>query len=291
MNELRRATIEEDEARFFAYINIPYPYNRPESEWAEAEEEKILCLADPHEPYGNKMVYKECHDLHKDASTLIVPGDLGDYYSKSRFRKNREQLFSDELRACFLLMEWMATHWKNVFIMLGNHDNRPEKKIQDVFEGNTDLLILTEVNLLKRLASYFDNVRVVGHDIPNAGINLTHIYQHGDIVFTHGEVSRTKKEATLEYVSNKVRLWSKAWGLKPYSVIAQAHNHHAMKTIWGPEAWFMLPCATNAYSIGMEYIFNAKMIGSPPDIGYTIFYQNGGITDVNRSNNFLISYC
>ena len=82
--------------------------------------------------------------------------------------------------------------------MIGNHDNRPEKTIGALFEGNVDLLIMTEQNLLRRIASYFPNVQVVGTQLDSRDFILTHIYQFGDIIFTHGELSRVQKTAVAE---------------------------------------------------------------------------------------------
>jgi hypothetical protein len=173
--------------------------------------------------------------------------------------------------------------------MIGNHDNRPEKTISNLFEGNVDLLIMTEQNLLKYIASYFDNVEIVGTQLDNRDFILTHIYQFGDIVFTHGELSRVQKTATLEYISKYLYRWSEMLELKPYTFIAQAHNHTDLKTTMGRERWYSLPTACDPYSMGMEYIFGSRMVGNPPSVGYTLFYQFHGVTDYNLSNNVLVS--
>ena len=278
---------EKSQKDFLEYFNIPYPYVRPRPEWVETDPDKILSLSDPHEPYGNEKVYRIAEDNHKDAETLIVPGDLGDYYSKSRYRKSRAVSFKDEVRAVFYRMEWMATHWKYVKIMLGNHDDRPQKMIMDMFAGNEELLIMTEMNLNHRLASYFDNIEMVGTQLGNTGINLNHVYQHGDIIFTHGELSRAQKTAVLDYISTYLHRWKGTLGLKPYKVIAQAHNHSDLKTTMGGEYWFQLPTCSDPYSIGSEYIFSSRMMGRPPAVGFTIFYQHNGVTDFNASQNYV----
>jgi len=274
---------------FLEYFNIPFPYEAPKPEWGDTDSDKILVLSDLHEPYGNESVYSEALN-HKDAGTLVIPGDIGDYYSKSRFRKTKHVIFKDEVRAVFYRLEWMSRHWRSIKIMIGNHDNRPEKTIAGLFDGNADLLILTEQNLLKRLASYFENIEVVGTQIEGTGIGLTHIYQHGDIIFTHGEMSHTRKEMTLAKVSEYLYKWKRVLGLKPYTVIAQAHNHQELKTSEGTERWFMLPTASDPYSLGFEYIFSSRMYGRPPKVGYSVFYQKDGVTDYNKSHNIIIPY-
>jgi predicted phosphodiesterase len=283
--------LHAEELRFLEHFNIPTPYFRPASDWhSEADPSKILVLSDLHEPYGNVSVFAECQNRHKDAGTLIVPGDLGDYYSKSRFRRTKDVAFKDEVGAVFYRLQWMATHWKSVKVMLGNHDNRPEKQIASLFDGRTDILILTEQNLLTHLASYFDNVEVVGQQLDGTGINLTHLYQFGDIVFCHGEVSRARREATLEKLSMYLHTRRHMLNLKPYSVIAQGHNHADMRMNMGSESWFMLPTASDPFSTGFEYIWKADMRGHPPAVGYSVFHQDRGQTDYNSSHNYVLNY-
>ena len=287
----REVHIQEEEKKFFTFLGKPYPYEPPEPEFeVDFDPDKILVISDPHSPFENWKVLNAAKKNEHDAGTLIVPGDIGDYYSKSRFKKTRVISFKDEVRSVFELIEWMATNWRDVRLMIGNHDNRPEKTIGALFDGNVDLLIMTEQNLLKYIASYFHNVKIVGTQLDNRDYVLTHIYQHGDITFTHGELSRVQKTAVMEYISKQLRRWSEILNLQPIHVIAQAHNHTDLKTSMGPEDWFQLPTACDPYSPGMEYIFSSRMGGHPPVVGYSVFYQHDGVTDYNRSHNVRIKY-
>jgi predicted phosphodiesterase len=283
----KTAYLLEQDAKIFEFMGIPTPYKRPDSRWKTANPEKILSIADMHEPYGNELVYAECELKHKDADILIVPGDLGDYYSKSRFRKTKHVSFRDELRSVFYRMEWMSTHWKRVRIMIGNHDNRPEKQIADAFCDSPELLIVTEQNLLKRLATNFDNIEIVGTQI-DGGPTLTHVWQYGDIVFTHAERSMTQKSALMGGLSQQLFRWKDRLGLKPYRFICQGHNHFDLKMTMGGEVWMLLPTASNPYSIGMEYAWSTRFVGDPVVVGYSIFHQSGGETDSNNSYNVVV---
>lgn len=289
MNAKSLKHFEDQNRRIFEYMGLGWPYNRPKSQaHKKPDKSKILAVSDCHEPYSCENVFTEIGDKHHDAAILFIGGDLGDYYSKSRFRKTRHQKFSDELRSVFLRMEWFATYWQDVRILIGNHDNRPEKKVQDVFDGSdADMLLLTEQNLLKRLAINFDNVEIVGTQVNNI-INLSHIYQLGDIIFTHGEMSRAQASAILDRISQQVYKWKDVWGLKPYRVIAQAHNHRDSREMVGGEARFLMPCSCQTASIGMEYIFGPRMVGDPPKIGYNIFRQDNGETDYSTSHSYLV---
>jgi len=284
----RQEYTKADEKKLFDYIGYRYPYNRPKSQWERNTiPEKHISIADPHEPYGSIQVFTEIEKHHKDSSVVIVPGDLSDYYSKSRFLKHRHVKFADEVRSTFMRLEWLSTHFKDVYIMIGNHDNRPEKQIQRLFENNIDLQLLTEQNLLKRLASYFDNIEVVGTQL-NGDIELTHIWQFHDIVFTHAEKSMTQKSALMGTISQQLFKWQKALKLKSYKVIAQGHNHFSLKMTMGRETWFLLPSAAEPKSVGFEYVYSTRMIGDPACTGYSLFYIDNGETDINKSNNYLI---
>lgn len=285
MNEAQTLRWEEDQQRLFSFMQIPWPYVPPAHEWAEkTDPTKIVSLSDPHEPYSAWQVLEHIQNHEKDAETVIVPGDLGDYYSKSRFRKTRHQSFAEELKSVFIRLEWLSKHWKVVKVMLGNHDNRPEKHMAQITEGSVDMLIMTESNMLERLISFFPNVELVGVQLDKTDTKLSHIYQHGDILFTHGELSLKSSTGILDRVEDYLDEWSDILQLKPYRVLAQAHNHRGSKEE-GRRTRFLLPTASNPYGIGLEYIYGPRMIGKPPTIGYSVFYQKDGVTDTNRSHN------
>ena len=276
----------KNQEKLFKFMSVPHPYRRPKSShMRHTDPTKILSLSDPHEPYANRVVLDYCYYRMRTAEILICPGDLGDYYSKSRFKRTRYVSFADELRSVFKRIEWMANSWKVVKIMIGNHDNRPEKNIAKNLQGDVDTLIMTETNILELLASYFDNVEIVATQLDDTDINLTHIYQYGDIIFTHGEISLKQSSAILERVQNYLDQWSENLQLKSYSVLAQAHNHRDFNGIVGSRKCFLLPTASNPFSPGFEYIYSSRMIGSPPQVGFSTFYQERGLTDINRSLN------
>lgn len=287
VNENLAKYYEDESARFLDFLKISYPYVQPPKEWlAETNPDKALAFFDPHEPYAIEEIFRDSLK-HKDAETVIIGGDLGDFYSKSRFPKKHSVDFFDEVREIFFRMEWLSTHFKKVKIMKGNHDDRPEKKIASIFQdGEIDLHILTENNLLGKLAAYFDNVEIVGTKIQNHNYNITlsHIWQYNDIIFTHAEISRKQDSAIMEYVSQYLYLWKDKLQLKPYRIIAQGHNHRMMKEWKGGEGWLLCPCVMQDVSIGGEYIYSPRMQGSPPLRGYLVIYQKDGLTDWNKTN-------
>lgn len=277
-----------NEKEFFHFIRVKYPYNRPKSQWSKNTcKEKIVCISDPHEPFGDETIYNEILK-HKDAYTIIICGDYGDFYSKSKFRKTKYHSFQDELNKIFLRTEYLSTHFKNVIIIKGNHDDRPLKYMLDKIDGEVDLLVFMELDLLKRISNYFDNVKIAGTEL-SEDIVISHIYQHGDIVFTHAEISREQPSAIMDRISRQLHKWRNYLKIKNYNIIAQGHNHIEGKFSLGSEKYFLLPCAANIYSKGFNYIYDPRLRGHPPLTGYSIFYQDNGETDYNRSYNYIIN--
>ena len=284
-NQLER--FYDNQKKLFEFMGLDYPYRRPRTEYPETDPDKILALPDMHEPYGNEVVLKDAKENQRDASMVMVPGDVGDYYSKSRFRKTRHQTFREELRAVFLRLEWLSLNWKDVRVMLGNHDNRPEKRISALFGDDTELLIMTEQNLLGLLASYFPNIKLVGTQLDGTDTYLTHIYQHGDAIFTHGELSVTQGTGILDRVEKWLDLWAQHLKLKPFRVLFQAHNHQDLNQYRGNRKRILMPTCSDPFGVGLEYIYGSRMIGTPPAVGYTVFYQHNGVTDLNRIQNII----
>lgn len=283
---------EQSNKEFLESIGLTYPYNRPYKEWAPiTNKNKKIVYADLHEQYTDELLMRDSLQ-HKDAEIAIVAGDLSDFYSKSRFRKTHKVDYRIEVLETFKRLEWFATHYKIVKVLLGNHDNRPEKKIQELFSasGEIDLKqINTEKNLLARLAAYFDNIELVNTKVKNHvhEFELTHIYQEGDAIITHGELSLKQSSAIMDRISSYLYDWKNILNLKPYKVIMQAHNHRAYKEIVGGELRLLVPCGMETISIGSEYIYAPPMKGKPPVKGYAILYQENGETDFNQTNYFI----
>lgn len=283
MTERQRKRWEEDARELFTFMGLDWPYRRPKAAWQKANPNKILALPDPHEPCINETVMLHVWQNERDANTVVVTGDLGDYYSRSRFGKDEHMEFSKELRSVFFRLEWLATNWRDVRVMIGNHDDRPEKHTARLTGEDTATLIMTERNMLDRLAGFFDNVKVVGHQVPGTKVNVTHIYQHGDILFTHGEVSLKQDSGILTRIDDYARAWERHLDLKPWRVLAQSHNHREnRKHSSRDKLWMLLPTCSDPYGVAFKYIYKPRMVGSPPDIGYSVFYQERGVSDLNE---------
>jgi len=279
----------EQEKAFLEAFNIPFPYVPPEPKFAEKiDPRKILVLADPHEPFSLQRVYDNALANHHDAAMVVIPGDLGDYYSKSRFKKTHYVSFRDEVEAIFHRMEWLSAHWPQVKIMLGNHDNRPEKAIQSLLQVDVELLILTEARLLHHMAAYFPNIEVVQHQIVNTGCGLTFLWPYGDILFAHVQISRTQASATTEYIDHWLYDWDGVFKLPKYRLLLQAHNHQSDKRDIDGRTLMLAPTASDIYSVAMEYARGPKPMKLPPATGYTVLYHDEGRVSTNECHNIIL---
>ena len=273
--------------QFLEYMGVEYPYKPPPKQFhSSPNKNKSVIVADPHCPYETLAVRKEIEAKHKDAYWFRLAGDLWDFYTKSRFEKTKEVSFSGELRSGFFFMEWVSTHFTEAEFMIGNHDNRCEKMLLREI-ADPSLMMLTEQNLMAYMASFFDNINIVGQEIGGSKV-LRHIWQCGDVIFTHAEISNRQESSLLNKISQYLHEWKDVLKLKPYRVIMQAHNHVADNLPRGTEHWYSLPTASDPYGIGMEYIFSSRLMGKPPQVGYTIMYQTDGITDCNETRHYLV---
>jgi len=96
---------------------------------------KILCVGDPHLPYGRKWYRRFCQDIYKkyDCNKVIIMGDLVDMHSISFHPKHPDlpnpsqeyQLAAAEVK------KWHRAFPK-ALVCIGNHDARPVRLAQSV---------------------------------------------------------------------------------------------------------------------------------------------------------------
>lgn len=276
---------------FLEYIKIPFPYVPPKKNFSKnVNLQKLICVSDPHDPYGDERVWKDLLEKHHDAPHIHINGDLSDFYSKSHFVMFSHENFNDELYAIFRRMEWLSTHFRRVTLILGNHDNRTEKKIASLI--TSDLLPLIETNLIKYMAAFFDNIDVVGERVVDERtreqVDIGFIWQYKDIVFTHIERSMKQSSSLAEQIVSALLSWGNTFKLKPFRVVIQAHNHRAMKETTGGITVILAPMAARLTGKGLHYALQPSLRGKPPQTGYTIIYMKDNKTDINETNNYLL---
>jgi predicted phosphodiesterase len=255
---------------------------------SKARQKKILVLSDPHVPYHDKEALQAA--LAVPADTVILSGDGPDNYSFSRYEKTR-QLFSplEELREFQAFLTTLSERYPEVIVMQGNHDARFVKYL--VRRGITpDVLEYFNAvapgftTPVERMTIGLENVKVVP-PIKLDYADFAHIYQHGDIVFSHAEKFSVLANKAAADVAKWVKSFAVPAGIvkEPVRVIAHAHTHMAGKT-WSD-------FGIVAYELGTlsaipDYAADPKLRGATrlPVLGYTEFYQTDGVTDINKSN-------
>jgi len=112
------------------------PYLLPESYEIKREpfilpkaNKNILVISDLHIPYHNIEAITLALNYGKNAQvdTIIINGDLLDFYMLSRFHKDpRKRKVNQELEAARQFLQILRFHFKtaNIYFLLGNHDVR-----------------------------------------------------------------------------------------------------------------------------------------------------------------------
>lgn len=115
---------------------VKNPYLLPESYEIKREpfiipkaNKNILVISDLHIPYHNIEAITLALNYGKSAQvdTIIINGDLLDFYQLSRFHKDpRKRKASEELEAARQFLQILRFHFKaaNIYFLLGNHDVR-----------------------------------------------------------------------------------------------------------------------------------------------------------------------
>jgi predicted phosphodiesterase len=116
--------------------SIKNPYLLPESYEIKREpfiipkaNKNILVISDLHIPYHNIEAITLALNYGKNAQvdTIIINGDLLDFYQLSRFHKDpRKRRVNQELEAARQFLQILRFHFKtaNIYFLLGNHDVR-----------------------------------------------------------------------------------------------------------------------------------------------------------------------
>lgn len=83
--------------------------------------------------------------------------------------------------------------------------------------------------------------------------------------------------------------WAKAMNLGEYDGIIQAHNHTSCKIKSGNNRFlFQIPCLIDIDSPAFNYVFNGKIQGHPPALGYILLYENETETAFDLLNSHVI---
>lgn len=109
--------IPEGDSEFLAPLHIDGP-------------RKVLIMGDLHIGYHDKRAIETAieHGLKAGCNTLVLNGDIGDFYGASRFEKDPEARdLSQEIEILEQFLDAMKPLFKHRVYKCGNHDERWEK--------------------------------------------------------------------------------------------------------------------------------------------------------------------
>jgi hypothetical protein len=293
-------TVEEAMKVFNEYIGYKgKPPKAPKGKDTGKAEKKILLINDLHVPYHDMAAVGKVIDAHSaDTDLLVIGGDFLDLFSVSRYEKFKQHYtLVEELRIAKALMNVIASKFKKIVVLSGNHDERWRKHL--VSKRGMPPSELSAMNLLAQMASGDDNANLTDplycltRDLTNVEVaapvvsdfaEFGFFHQIGDLVVSHAEkFSRVPNQAANQalhwFMSNAIPM-----GLvKPFKVMAQCHTHQAGMTYGDYGVWTM-ECGCLART--PDYAANPRLMGAqrPAVKGCTVFYQDqDGKTDMTRS--------
>lgn len=178
---------------------------------------KFLILNDIHIPYHNKRALNIALSYLKDVDTLILNGDIIDFYAISRFIKNPEKKFiKDEIELVKEFLTEIRKDFKGeILYKMGNHENR---LITYIFSNAPALYGLENITLQSLLnfkelnIKYIDDIQLIkigslfvlhGHEIfAGAGmVNIARSYYlkaKENIIFGHRHQSQEYFDKSLD---------------------------------------------------------------------------------------------
>jgi len=154
----------------------------------------ILLISDIHIPYHNIQALTAAlkYGMEQGVNTIIINGDLIDFYAVSRFDKDpRKRNFANEILST---REFLATlrelfPTQNIYFKLGNHDIRYEHYI---INKAPDLLGINEFNLESLLhLERYNIVMIPDKQLIHAGkLTILHGHELGKSTFSPVNVAR-----------------------------------------------------------------------------------------------------
>jgi hypothetical protein len=259
-------------AHFGDYFNLDFVYEP--TKLAKKDPTKDLAIADVHAPFHHEELLDKAINDNLDAENLIIAGDFWDFYSKSYFRKTADIKFEYEFAVGYRLLRELSYKFKKVYLMLSNHDERFKKHIFN--NVPTDLLNFCHYNIVEDIIKKtLPNVIIAKQRVNHCNREVGYIKQIKNIVFTHIEKSNKDITKTVQELSKDFVRWGGYFNLKDYDMIIQAHNHQSGRVKYGDLTLCQIPCMIDISKPAFDYVFNGKIIGNPPALGYMVLRKNG----------------
>lgn len=225
----------------------------------------MLC-ADLHAPCHHEVLVKQMLKDKESCRDAYIVGDLFDFYSQSRWVKSKHVTFEEEFRVGYGLLKGFVQRFEHVYLWTSNHDSRFKRHLYE--NVPTDLLAFINTDIVEDLIlSTLPNVTVVRHRVAESR-DISYLAQIDNVVFCHVEVSGADITKPVQEIMKRLPKWHDLYNLKPYDVVIQAHNHQSGFAKWGKYFLYQIPCLIDINAYAFDYVFDAKMAGNPPALGY-----------------------
>lgn len=281
---ITRLPISADECwevldRWIGRKRIP-PQKPPK--WRPGKTQRIVVASDFHAPFAcNESVAELITREAATADTLVLNGDLMDFYSVSRFLKYEHVPIEQELAATDALLAQLAGAFKDVLIVSGNHDApRFEKQIRTLLTPEmlhiVEFLTGGNLSVIHVMAKRYGNVRFAPITVDR--FKLSWAAQIGDLICTHAEKYSRVPGSALRGIDEWFTDQQDMLGLNPWKVLIQAHTHQLGAFPWKADRLLVeggAMCSTHGYQL------TARMGGRPQRRGYVTLEQHDGVTDIN----------
>ncbi len=253
--------------------------------------EKIVIASDFHCPFHHKEAVAAL--IEEEAATadlLVIAGDIGDFWSTSRFPKNTRLTDPcSEMAETQALLTLLASKFKRVKLFGGNHDNRPKNFIASYLPPDVlDYIRLTGPMVFKPLefmAAGLENVEIV-EPLATGCAEFAFLHQIGDLVATHAETySIIPNRAT-----GNVNKWLHSFAIPagiisgPVRAVVQGHTHQGGSVLGD----YGVLCIENGCMSQLQDYHGTAKIMTPRPLaqGWSVVYQEHGRTS-HRDSRFI----
>lgn len=254
------------------------------------DQRRIVVVNDLHDPFKDEAAFAEMLRREKGKADLcILAGDGADMWSWSRWPKGTYRCSpKDELLAHKKTLNALAETFPEVIILAGNHVDRAVKYLQG---KGLPPEMMDYLNYVAPAA--ISPYAILLEDLPNVTMAPTltsgdahynFLYQVGDLVIGHPEVFSIIPNRAVSTFIHWLQSFALPMGLvDPFKVVGIGHTHQAGKTFCD---FGVVGMEMGCMQVLPDYSADPKLRGSkrPPVIGYSVFIQNDGVTDVEESN-------
>jgi hypothetical protein len=250
---------------------------------------------DIHVPYQKEWAVGRFISDNRDADVCWIPGDVMDLLSFSHYPKTSQKFSAvEEFQAGRVLIKALSENFPKVVIMSGNHDDRFIKYLvrlnipPDILEFFR-MMCPDFDSPLAKICAPFPNVEVAKpKELDDA--KFPFIHQIGDCILSHAEKFSKIPNRAVGDVIHWLQSYARPQGLvDDFKVVIQAHTHQAGKTY---NDYGVVGIEAGTLSAVPGYAGNPKLMGAqrPSVVGYTVVYQEDGITDRNATNFVELGY-